>query len=84
MRLGVGDKLICILDGMEDLTYGKSYEVVFTRDPSEWRPQEDDICIKDDRDLNWWFGQVGTTECWVGWFVTEKQWERQEKLNQLL
>lgn len=78
MRLKKGNILVCILEDMEDLTYGKRYEIVHTRDGFE-----DDICIKDDLNLNWWFGQVGVSESWVGWFVTEKQWERDEKLQKI-
>ena len=39
---------------MEDLTYGKTYEVTYVRD---YKKSEDDICIKDDKNLPWWFGQ---------------------------
>ena len=84
MRLSEGDKIVCIMDDIDDLTYGKSYEIVSTRNPSEFYPQEDDICIKDDMNLNWWFGQIGATECWTTWFVTEQQWNRQKKIDQLI
>ena len=89
MRLKKGDKIVCVMRGIDDLTYGKSYEVVHTREPiisisNEFLSREDDICIKDDRNLNWWFGQVGTSECWTMWFITEKQWIRQQKLDQLI
>lgn len=84
MRLNEGDSIVCIMSDIDDLTYGKSYEIVHTRKPTQFRPEEDDICIKDDKNLNWWFGQIGTTECWDMWFVTEKQWERQQKIDQLL
>lgn len=84
MRLSEGDKIVCIMDDIDGLTYGKSYEVINTRLPHQFATQEDDICIKDDMNLNWWFGQIGTTECWAMWFVTEQQWNRQEKLDQLI
>ena len=79
MRLDKGDIIVCVLDDMDDLTYGKSYEIVYTRISGH----EDDICIIDDRNLKWWFGQVGVSESWVSWFVTEKQWKRDEKLQKL-
>jgi len=80
MRLNKGDKIVCIVNDIDGLTYGKSYEIAYTREI----PREDDICIKDDRNLNWWFGQIGETECWTMWFVTEQQWNRQKKLDQLI
>ena len=33
MRLKKGDKIVCVMRGIDDLTYGKSYEVVHTREP---------------------------------------------------
>ena len=82
MRLKKGDILVCIMKDIDDLTYGKSYEIVYVRGQKTLR--EDDICIKDDRNLNWWFGQIGESECWTMWFVTEQQWNRQNKLDQLI
>ena len=82
MRLIKGDILVCIMKDIDDLTYGKSYEIVYVRGQKTLR--EDDICIKDDRNLNWWFGQIGESECWTMWFVTEQQWNRQNKLDQLI
>ena len=82
MRLKKGDILVCIMKDIDDLTYGKSYEIVYVRGRKTLR--EDDICIKDDRNLNWWFGQIGESEDWTSWFVTEQQWNRQQKLNQLI
>ena len=83
MRLKKGDILVCIMKDIDDLTYGKSYDVVNTQ--KQFSTKKDDIiCIKDDRNLNWWFGQVGESEDWAMWFVTEQQWIRQQKLNQLI
>ena len=82
MRLKKGDILVCIMNDIDDLTYGKSYEIVYVRGQKTLR--EDDICIKDDRNLNWWFGQIGESEDWTSWFVTEQQWIRQQKLDQLI
>ena len=79
-RLVKGDTIICIMKDIEDLTYGKEYEITYTR----LSGHEDDICIKDDLNHNWWFGQVGVSESWESWFVTKKQWERDEKLYILL
>ena len=28
-------------------------------------------------------GQVGETECWTNWFISEKEWLREKKLNEL-
>ena len=79
MRLKEGDVIVCILKDMEDLTHGKKYKIVHTRKTGH----EDDICIKDDLNHNWWFGQVGVSESWLSWFVTEKQWKRDEKLRKI-
>lgn len=84
MRLNKGDKIVCIMNDIDGLTYGKSYEIVHTKKHNDFYSQEDDICIKDDMNLNWWFGQIGTTECWTMWFVTEQQWIRQQKLDQII
>ena len=43
----------------------------------------DDICILDDSGSNWWFGQTGETECWTNWFISEREWLRNNKLNEL-
>jgi hypothetical protein len=82
MRLEVGDKIYCkgvIGDG---LTLSKEYVVTNTRPKSRWNG--DDICILDDDGQNWWFGQIGETECWTNWFISEKEFIREEKLNDLL
>lgn len=82
MRLVIGDKIYCKkLIGDDGLTLGKVYEVVSVRSKSRFNG--DDICILDDDDIDWWFGQIGETECWTNWFVSEKEWLREKKLNQL-
>jgi hypothetical protein len=43
----------------------------------------DDICILDDDGSNWWFGQIGETECWNNWFITEKQLRRENNLKEI-
>ena len=67
MKLSVGDKIYCKL--------GKEYIVTNTHG--------DDICILDDGGSNWWFGQIGETECWTSWFIPEKEWLRDKKLKEL-
>lgn len=93
MRLNKGDKIICILENTNDLTYGKSYEVVNTRNYLT-----DDICIRGDDGLSWWFEQIkdinssrlgdiiyaGGWQCWTMWFITEKEWSRDQKINEIL
>lgn len=84
MRLEIGDKIYCkeIVGGNgHGLTLDKAYEVVHTRPRDRWNG--DDICILDDAGANWWFGQVGETECWTNWFISEKEWLREKKLNEL-
>ena len=81
MRLSVGDKIYCKLEISNDLTFGKGYVVTNTRTKNRWNG--DDICILDDDGSNWWFGQIGETECWTNWFISEKEWIRDKKLNEL-
>ncbi len=84
MRLEVGDKIHCkeIIGGNgHGLTLDKGYVVIHTRTKDRWNG--DDICILDDDGSNWWFGQIGETECWTNWFVSEKEWLRDKKLNEL-
>ncbi len=81
MRLKVGDKIYCKkLIGDSGLTLGEEYIVTNTRPKDRWNG--DDICILDDSGQNWWFGQIGETECWNNWFIS-KEWIRENKLNEL-
>ena len=83
MRLSVGDKIYCklVIEPSNGLTIGKEYIVTNTRPRSRWNG--DDICILDDGGSNWWFGQIGETECWTTWFISEKEWLRDKKLKEL-
>ncbi len=81
MRLKIGDKIYCKNNQMGELTLDKEYVIVHTRPRDRWNG--DDICILDDSGSNWWFGQIGETECWTNWFVSEKEWLREKKLNEL-
>lgn len=81
MRLEIGDKIYCKKLINDDLTLGEEYIVTNTRPRSRWCG--DDICILDDSGSNWWFGQIGETECWSNWFISEKEWLREQKLNKL-
>jgi hypothetical protein len=82
MRLKIGDLIVCKEVLGKGLTLNKSYEVINTRPKDRWNG--DDICIKDDNNINWWFGQIGESECWTNWFISEKQWVRDEKLKKLV
>jgi len=81
MRLKIGDKIYCKKILGDGLTLDKWYQVIHTRPKDRWNG--DDICINDDSGQHWWFGQIGVTECWTNWFVSEKEWLRQDKLNKL-
>ena len=83
MKLSVGDKIYCklVIESIDGLTIGKEYIVTNTRPKSRWNG--DDICILDDGGSNWWFGQIGETECWTTWFIPEKEWLRDKKLKEL-
>ncbi len=84
MRLEIGDKIYCKsaeATTLGELSLDKAYEVVHTRPRDRWNG--DDICILDDNGSNWWFGQIGETECWANWFISEKEWLREKKLNEL-
>jgi hypothetical protein len=86
MKLKDGDKIYCTVDNVNNLTKNKCYEVIKTREniySGILRKKVDDICIKDDTGLKWWFGQIGEFEPWTMWFITEKEWLRNEKLKEL-
>jgi len=55
------------------LSYGNPYEIKFIRHAykNSWNTQGEDICITDDENRSWWFGQVGYPEPWTNWFITE-------------
>ena len=80
MRLKVGDKIYSKVSS-SDITLDKAYVVTKVRSKTHWTG--DDICILDNSGLNWWFGQIGETECWTEWFISEKEWIRNKKLEQL-
>jgi hypothetical protein len=74
MRLKIGDKIYCkskVNDDDDGLTIGKEYIVTNTRKKSKW--EGDDICILDDGGYEWWFGQIGETECWTNWFISLRE-----------
>lgn len=79
MRLKVGDKIYSKVSS-SDITLDKAYVVTQVR-RTRW--SGDDICILDNSGLNWWFGQIGETECWTEWFISEKEWIRNKKLEEL-
>ncbi len=81
MRLEIGDKIYCKVVIGDGLTLGEEYIVTNTRPKDRWNGN--DICILDDDGCNWWFGQIGETECWTNWFVSEREWLRDKKLNEL-
>jgi hypothetical protein len=74
--LNIGDKIVCV-HPMEELTYGKTYDIIHVRKLITI----EDICIIADDGIKWWFGQIGHTECWTKWFVTELEWKRNSILN---
>lgn len=80
MRLKVGDKIYSKVSS-SGLTLDKAYVVTQVRGKTYWTG--DDICILDNSGLNWWFGQIGETECWTDWFISEKEWIRNKKLEEL-
>jgi hypothetical protein len=80
MRLNIGDKIYC-KEVIGELTLGGEYLVTMLRPKSRW--SGDDICILDDEGLKWWFGQIGETQCWTNWFISEKQFLREKNLKEL-
>lgn len=81
MRLRKGDKIYCVVNNVSDLTKNKCYEVININ--VNFLTKTSDICIKDDKGYNWWFGQAGETEPWTMWFISEKEWLRDIKLKKL-
>lgn len=76
--LKVGDFIVCNISNVDNLTYGKKYEIISVR-----HIPEEDICILGDDVLNWWFGQVGSTDPWTMYFVDETVWNREQKINSI-
>ena len=87
MRLEIGDKIYCYkLIGArmaQGLTLGKEYMITSVRTQVSNNDNGDYICILDDSGTNWWFGQIGEIECWTSWFISEKQWIRNNKLKEI-
>jgi len=85
MRLRVGDKIYSKRNGdkliSDNITANKAYEVIWVRHKTRYNG--DDICIEDDGGSSWWFGQIGEDECWSNWFISEKEWLRNKKLDEL-
>lgn len=42
-----------------------------------------DICIRWLDGQNWWWGQIGYSEPWTKMFITEKQYLRNNKIEQI-
>ena len=85
MRLRIGDKIYSKRNGdkliSDNITPDKPYEVVWIRGKNQYHGN--DICIEDDGGSSWWLGQIGETECWTNWFISEKEWIRNKKLEEL-
>ena len=85
MRLRVGDKIYSKRSGdkliSENITQDKPYEVIWIRTKTQY--DGDDICIEDDDGLSWWFGQIGEDKCWTNGFISEKEWLRNKKIDEL-
>lgn len=70
-----GDLLVCIRS-VGDITCGKTYQVFAVY------PNQNDICVRDDFSLPHWFGlEFGSFEWWGKFFVTEKEWLRNSKID---
>ena len=76
-----GDIIYCIRP-MGGLTLNKGYKVEMIR----WdiKGKSSDICIYDDDRLAHWFGQQGEFESWTNWFINEVQYNREQKINQII
>jgi hypothetical protein len=61
--LKIGDIIVCKVN-CSGITYGREYNIIQKRDY-----KTKDICITDDNNNNWWFGQIGQTEEWTRWFM---------------
>lgn len=79
MKLNVGDILYCIRS-ISNISKETLYSIIQTR----FEDGEEDICVNDDIGMNHWFGQVGSSECWTMWFITEKEWRRNNKIEEIL
>ena len=81
MILKVGDLLYCKVDGLGSLDFGKKYPIKHTREKDQYN--QADVCIIYGDGYEWWFGQIGSTEPWTDWFMTEREWKRDRKLEEL-
>jgi hypothetical protein len=61
------------------LTFGKEYIIIHTRNY-----RTNDICIVDDEENDWWFGQIGETEEYTRWFMDKKGWDRMKKIDDII
>jgi hypothetical protein len=47
------------------------------------RVRRGDICIEWVDGSPWWWGQIGNTECWNILFISEKEYLRNKKLEDI-
>ena len=85
--LKVGDKIYCNVYKSYSLTFDKGYEILYVRETpfnvKNWWYQSD-ICILDDLGYKCWFGQIGATEEWTNWFISEVEWLRDKNIDYIL
>jgi hypothetical protein len=63
---------------------GRPFMVNQVRERGYLKFHEDDICIRWIDDTDWWWGQIGSSEPWTKKFITEKEYLRNKKINELL
>jgi hypothetical protein len=80
MRLKVGDILYVRKEGT--IHSDIPFEVIQVR--SKTRFDGDDIAIKWVDGHNWWWGQIGETEPWTLMFMSESEYNRNKKINELI
>ena len=83
MRLNVGD-ILYFKDQTKPENQGP-FKVTKIRPKPSYRMglDGDDICIQYEGH-DWWWGQIGEFEPWTIMFMTEKQYLRDKKLDQIL
>jgi len=96
MRLEIGDNLYInpllitdkesyVFDSIKitkEQLLNTKFKVIKTR--TKTGSHGDDICIKWVDGLEWWWGQINESQPWTMMFISERDYLRDKKLEQIL
>lgn len=80
MRLKVGD--ILYLKDSSSKHADTPFPIVYIRSKTLY--DGDDICIIWIDGGKWWWGQIGESEPWTKAFISQEEYMRNRKLNEIL